>query len=72
MRNSKNLKGSKYNISVKEDMSREDREKERQLREEAGQKNEGNLDPQWVYAVRGEMWNRKVVKLKKRGEKNAD
>jgi hypothetical protein len=63
MRNLWRLKGSKYRISVREDMNREDREKERGLREEMNRKNE-NVDPQWVYILRGDPWNRRLVKIR--------
>jgi hypothetical protein len=71
MRNLKNLKDSKYKISVREDMSKEDREVERALREEAKTKNSDNVDPQWIYVVKGEPWNRRVVKVKKKTEEKS-
>jgi hypothetical protein len=68
MRNLSKLKNSQYTISVREDLSREDREKERELREEVSKKNSENEDPQWFYIVKGETWNRRIVRVRKKTE----
>jgi hypothetical protein len=65
MKNLRKLKDSPYKISIREDMSKEDREVERALREEAKAKNE-TVDPHWIHVVKGEPWNRRVVKVKKK------
>jgi hypothetical protein len=66
MRNLNKLKDSDYKISVREDLSREDRQKEKTLRDEVTQKNLENKDPQWQYVIKGEAWNRKIVRVKKK------
>lgn len=58
------LKGSNFNISIKHDMTREEREQEKELREQAKTQNGESVDPQVFYAVRGELGDRKVVKVK--------
>jgi hypothetical protein len=66
------LKDSKYKtISIRDDLCKEDREREKLLRQEAEQKNADNRDnrdgdPTWKYVVRGEPWDRKVVRIKVR------
>ena len=61
------LKGSSFaHISVKQDMTREEREKEKKLREEAKNLNNSNKDQNIIYLVRGETWNRRVEKVKRR------
>ena len=67
MRQLYKLKGSNFtHISVKQDMTREERETEKKLKEEAKNLNESNTDPQIIYLVRGQTWDRRVVKMKKR------
>ena len=65
MSNLRRLKGGPK-ISIKDDMSREDRNKEKALREEADAKNGSNQDQGFFYAVRGEKWNRRVIRIKKK------
>lgn len=67
MKNLYRLKGSKYNtISVKHDMTREEREQDKDMRSQSKEKTDSNMDPQVFYAVRGEPGERKVVKVLKK------
>ena len=61
------LKDSNYEkISVKADMTREEREAEKKLREEAKVKNGENKAPNIIYLIRKETWDRKIAKITKR------
>ena len=46
-------------------MSKEDRQKEYELRREARQKQMGDSSQGFLYRVRGPNWDRKIVKLRK-------
>ncbi len=73
MKNLHNLRNSPYNhVSVKHDMTRQEREEEKKLREEARQKNEEENDPNFHYLVRGLPWDRKITKVKKKNRGGAE
>ena len=72
-RNLRNLKDSDYDhISVKDDMNKEDRVMLKRMVNEAEEKNKNTVDPHFEYRVIGETWDRKVVKVRKRGPRQAD
>ena len=50
-------------IQIKHDMSKEDRQREYELRQEARQKQMDNTDQDFLYRVRGPNWDRKIVKI---------
>ena len=52
-------------IRIKHDMSKEDRQREYELRQEARQKQMDNTDQDFLYRVRGPNWDRKIVKIRK-------
>ena len=52
-------------IRIKHDMSKEDRQKEYGLRQEARQKQMGDSNQGFLYRLRGPNWDRKIVKLRK-------
>jgi len=66
MKNLYRLKDSDSKISVRHDMTRDEREEDKSLRVEAKEKNETNQDHNVFYIVRGEPGDRRVVKVKKR------
>ena len=75
MRNLNKLKNAKPpldKISIRNDLSREDREKEKKLQEEAKEMNDSvSRDPNFVFVVRGMPWDRKIIKVKKKVDKTA-
>lgn len=66
MKNLGRLKGLNYKVSIRHDQNKDERQRERDLHEEKERSNKENQDPQYVYVVRGETWNRKVVKIRRR------
>lgn len=63
--NNDNIKWIK-NISVKNDMTPQERERDKILRKEAKEKNEVNTEENFVYLVRGPPWQRVVTKVRKK------
>ncbi len=53
-------------LSVAHDMSKEEREVNNKLRVEAKKLNDENEEENFIYVVRGEPWNRKIQKVRKR------
>ena len=53
-------------ISVRNDMSKEEREEERKLREDVKRRNEASLDPNSIWILKGPPWDRKVERVPKR------
>ncbi len=53
-------------LSVSHDMSKEERSLNNKLRAEAKQLNNNPAEENFTYVVRGDPWNRKIVKIKKR------
>ena len=52
-------------VRIKHDMSKEDRQKEYELRREARQRQTDDSNQDFLYRVRGPNWDRKIVKIKK-------
>ena len=52
-------------IQIKHDMSKEDRQREYELRQEARQKQMDDSDQDFLYRVRGPNWDRRIVKIRK-------
>ena len=52
-------------IRIKHDMSKEDRQKEYELRQEARKKQMDDTDQDFLYRVRGPNWDRRIVKIRK-------
>ena len=73
MRNLNKLKNAKPpldKISIRYDLSRKDREKEKKLQEEAKETNNSDSwDPNFIFVVRCMPWDRKIIKVKKKVEK---
>ena len=68
MRNLNKLKANKDHtlygkISVAHDMSKEEREQERNLVAEMKEKNAKNTNPNKIYRIRGYAWDRKLVQI---------
>ena len=59
-------------IRIKHDMSKEDRQREYEFRQEARQKQMDNTDQDFLYRVRGPNWDRKIVKIRKSVSKVAN
>ncbi len=53
------------NIRIKHDMNKEDRQREYELRKEAKTKQNESTDDDFLYLVRGPMWDRKIIKIRK-------
>ena len=69
MKNLYKLKGAAPpldQISVKHDMTKQEREQEKILQSEARLKNEENEDPKFKFKVIGLPWERRLSKVKKR------
>ncbi len=68
MRNANKLRfsSSKYmqNIRIKHDMSKDDRQKEYELRKEAKEKQSESKNEDFLYVVRGPNWDRKIVRIR--------
>lgn len=60
------------NISVKHDMTVQEREINKKLQEEAKRKNDEkeDLEPGFLYVVRGVPWERKIIKIRKKEKEN--
>ena len=75
MKNAHKLAGSSSEyfkkIGVKHDMTREEREREAKLRQEAKEKNEAEQSKDFVYLVKGLPWERRIVKIRKGGGREA-
>ena len=71
MRNVYKLKNTKNEmlkrIRVSHDMTQEERKYDMELRMEAKKRNEEEVDQNLFYVVRGNPWERYILKLKKRG-----
>ena len=52
-------------ITIKHDMSKEDRQKEYELRQETRQKQMDDTDQDFLYRVQGPNWDRRIVKIRK-------
>ena len=67
MKNLYKLKDSEQfrHISIKHDMSKEEKEKEQQLKSEAKRLNETEENQNFLYVVRGMPWERYVKKITK-------
>ena len=52
-------------VFIQYDLSREDREREYQLRKDAKKKQEELNDENFQFLIRGPIWDRKIVKVKK-------
>ena len=69
MKNLRKLKGAKKpwdKISVRNDLSREEREAEKILRDEARERSNRELDPNFHFQLRGPPWDRKIQRVRKR------
>ena len=55
-------------VRVKDDMTKQEREVDKKLQEEAKKSNERDPDSDFFFRVRGLPWERKVVKVRKRVE----
>lgn len=73
MRNLYKIKASKSEytdiftkVAVTHDMTKEEREREKELREEAKEKNAEEMGQGNFYVIRGRPWNRYLLKLKRR------
>jgi len=58
-------------IGIKHDMTREEREQEAKLKEEAKEKNKAEQSKDFVYLVKGLPWERRIVKIRKGGGREA-
>ena len=55
-------------ISVKDDMTKQEREVDKKLQDEAKISNQRDPDSDFLFQVRGLPWKRKMVKVRKRVE----
>ena len=55
-------------VGIKHDMSKEERVKDAELRREARKKQDESEDENFQYVVRGPMWDRNIVRIKKRSK----
>ena len=73
MKNLYKLGGSAapYNkISIRQDMTRTERKADKKLQNEAKSKNEETPEGNFIFQVRGPPWDRKVVKIRKKGKES--
>ena len=75
MKNAHKLAGSSSDyfkkIGIKHDMTREEREHEAKLKNEAKEKNKAEQSKDFVYLVKGLPWERRIVKIRKGGGREA-